>query len=88
MADGRAVAEKTAAIDEDAWRVARRVALVLLATWTGAAIALAIRAGLWTLVLTTPLGLAVALGAIWLGERAPRRRAPVRQDEEQTRRAA
>ena len=89
MADGTAVAEKAAAIDEDAWRAARRVALVLLATWTGAAIALAIRAGLWTLLLTTPLGLAVALGAIWLGERAPRRGgAMAHGSEEQPRRAA
>ena len=60
-------------IDEDAWRAARRVALVLLATWIGAAIAVAARAGVWTLLLTTPLGLLVALGAIWLGERVPRR---------------
>lgn len=82
------MAEPTAAIDEDAWRAARRVALVLLATWTGAAVAVAIRAGLWTLLLTTPLGLAVALGAIWLGERAPRRRVPARREEEQPRRAA
>ena len=88
MADGRAVVERTGAIDEDAWRAARRVALILLATWTAAAIALAVRAGLWTLLLTTPLGLSVALGAFWLGERAPRRRVPLRHDGEQPRRAA
>ena len=63
----------TAAIDEDAWRAARRIALVLLATWTAASVAVATRAGVWTLVLTAPLGLLVALGAVWLGERAPRR---------------
>jgi predicted phage tail protein len=79
---------QTAGIDEDAWRTARRVALVLLATWTAAAIAVAIRAGVWTLLLTTPLGLAIALGAFWLSERAPRRHAPARRDEEQPRRAA
>lgn len=79
----------TAAIDEDAWRAARRVAVVLLVTWTGAAIALAARAGLWTLLLTTPLGLLAALGAIWLGERVSQRRVVAANLEvEDTRRAA
>ena len=67
------MADETAAIDEDAWRAARRVALILLATWTAASVAVATREGVWTLFLTTPLGLLVALGAVWLGERAPRR---------------
>lgn len=88
MVDGRAVEGTAAAIDEDGWRTARRVALVLLATWTGAAIAVATRVGVWTLLLTTPLGLSFALGAFWLSERAPRRRAPARRAEEQARRAA
>ena len=59
------------AVDERAWRNARRGAISLWAAWTIIAIALATDAGLWSLLLTLPAGFGVALGAMWLGERSP-----------------